>query len=190
MFFSTLGALRVMLAVAAPALCAAAAGAEPLPPAQREVLGWVEYVEFREPRVRLKAKLDTGATTSSLNAMNLRRFKRGGRSWVRFDVLDPDRRGEHVSFAAPIVRMARIRRHDGQFQERPVVYLDMCLGHMQRRRQFTLIDRSDFNYQVLVGRNFLRGYIVVDSAERLQTRPDCDWEEPGAPVAGQKAAPG
>lgn len=152
------------------------------------MLGWVEYVEFEKPRVRLKAKLDTGATTSSLNAMNLRRFRRGGQSWVRFDVLDPDRRGERITFEAPVVRMARIRRHDGQFQERPVVYLKMCLGHVMLRRQFTLIDRSDFNYQVLVGRNFLRGHIVVDSAERLQTRPECVWPEP-LPAEGRPQAP-
>lgn len=177
-----------MLAVAALGLCPPAALADRLPPQEREVLGWVEYVEFEQPRVRLKAKLDTGATTSSLNAMNLRRFRRGGKSWVRFDVLDPDRRGQHITFEAPVVRMARIRRHDGQFQERPVVYLDMCLGHIHQRRQFTLIDRSDFNYQVLVGRNFLRGYIVVDSAERLQTRPECDWPKP-APAEDQPQAP-
>ncbi len=177
-----------MLAVAVLGPCVAAAFADRPSPQEREVLGWVEYVEFEKPRVRLKAKLDTGATTSSLNAMNLRRFRRGGQSWVRFDVLDPDRRGERIAFEAPVVRMARIRRHDGQFQERPVVYLDMCLGHVHLRRQFTLIDRSDFNYQVLVGRNFLRGYIVVDSAERLQTRPECDWPE-AAPAADRPQGP-
>jgi hypothetical protein len=181
-------ALSVVLTVAVLGLCGPAARSDRLPPQEREVLGWVEYVEFDTPRVRLKAKLDTGATTSSLNAMNLRRFRRGGKSWVRFDVLDPDRRGEHITFEAPVVRMARIRRHDGLFQERPVVYLDMCLGHVLLRRQFTLIDRSDFNYQVLVGRNFLRGYIVVDPAERLQTRPQCLWPET-APAEELSQAP-
>lgn len=173
-----------MLPVAAAWLASCAAhAATPVAPGQRELLGWVEYVEFEQPRVRLKAKLDTGATTSSLNAMNLRRFRRGGQSWVRFEVMDPEDRDRRIGIEAPVVRTARIRRHDGQVQQRPVVYLGMCLGRVYQEQQFTLIDRSDFNYQVLVGRNFLRGHIVVDSEERFLSRPGCDW--PATPSSGR-----
>lgn len=178
--------LLVALAGAAAALSAVPAAADALPQ-KREVLGWVEYVEFERPRVRLKAKLDTGATTSSLNAVNLRRFRRGGVSWARFEVLDPEVEGKRFTFEAPVVRTARIRRHDGLIQQRPVVKLAMCLGHVMLVRQFTLIDRSDFNYQVLVGRNFLRGKIVVDSASRFETRPECEW--PDGRVADGAAPP-
>jgi hypothetical protein len=184
----TIRMLQVALAVATLAFSATPAAADALPQ-KREVLGWVEYVEFERPRVRLKAKLDTGATTSSLNAVNLRRFRRGGVSWARFEVLDPDEEGNRFTFESPVVRTARIRRHDGLIQQRPVVKLAMCLGHVMLVRQFTLIDRSDFNYQVLVGRNFLRGHIVVDSAARFQTRPDCEWPDGQVADGGAPPAP-
>lgn len=139
----------------------------------RDILGWVELVEFAEPRVRLKAKLDTGATTSSLNALNIEPFERDGREWVRFEMLDPVERQESILFEAPVVRTARIRRHEGPTQLRVVVEMGMCIGTVWRKRQFTLIDRSDFAYQVLVGRNFLRGHIAVDSDATYLSRPAC-----------------
>ena len=68
---------------------------------------------------------------------------------------------------------ARIRRHGGTPHQRPVVELGMCVGHVHQVAQFTLADRSVFNYQVLVGRNFLKGHIVVDSGSRFETKPKC-----------------
>lgn len=147
----------------------------------RDILGWVEFVEFAEPRLRLKAKLDTGATTSSLNALNQQPFEKDGKPWMRFDMLHPTDREQLITLEAPLVRTARIRRHNGNVQERPVVNLGMCIGDVWRKRQFTLIDRSDFAYQVLVGRNFMRGYIAVDSDETYLSRPRCKQLGDGGP---------
>lgn len=139
-----------------------------------EMLGWVEYVAFADPPLKLKAKLDTGATTSSLNALNIEKFERNGKTWVRFEVLDPDDREQTHVFEAPVTRTVRIRRHEGPPQERYAVEIGMCLGNIWRKREFTLIDRSDFAYQVLVGRNFMRGFIAVDPNERFLSRPRCE----------------
>ena len=57
---------------------------------ERDIFGWVERVVLREAGFELKAKLDTGAETSSLDAVDIRRFKRGGESWVRFTIEDHD----------------------------------------------------------------------------------------------------
>lgn len=138
-----------------------------------DILGWVEFVEFVDPNIRLKAKLDTGATTSSLNALNQKRFKRNGKEWIRFDVEDPDEPENRVTFEAPVVRNVRIRRHNDETQRRPVVKLGMCVGRIYRERQFSLIDRTEFVYQVLVGRNFLRDHALVDSGETFLSDPRC-----------------
>jgi hypothetical protein len=148
----------------------------------RDILGWVEFVEFAEPRLRLKAKLDTGATTSSLNALNQEPFEKDGKPWMRFDMRHPTDRERLITLEAPLVRTARIRRHNSNVQERPVVNLGMCIGDVWRKRQFTLIDRSDFAYQVLVGRNFMRGYIAVDSDETYLSRPRCKQLGDGEPT--------
>jgi hypothetical protein len=170
--------LRVALAAAAALISAlgplsAVADQQDAKARHLDILGWVEFVEFTDPSIRLKAKLDTGATTSSLNALNQKRFKRDGESWIRFDVEDPENPENHVTFEAPIVRHVRIVRHGGETQRRPVVELGMCVGNVYRKRQFSLIDRTEFIYQVLIGRNFLRDHVAVDSGSTYLDEPRC-----------------
>ncbi len=142
-------------------------------PGELEILGYIEKVRFDNPSIELNAKLDSGATTSSLNALNKESFEKDGKEWIRFDVIDPEDEDNLVTFEAPVVRTVRIRRHGGTPHQRPVVELGMCVGHVHQVAQFTLADRSVFNYQVLVGRNFLKGHIVVDSGSRFETKPKC-----------------
>ena len=142
-------------------------------PGELEILGYIEKVRFDNPNIELKAKLDTGATTSSLNAINKEPFEKEGEEWIRFDIIDPEDEDNLIGFEAPVVRTVRIRRHDAAPHVRPVVELGMCVGHVYQVAQFSLADRTDFNYQVLVGRNFLKGHIVVDSGSRYETKPEC-----------------
>jgi len=141
------------------------------------VLGYIEYAHFPEADLQLKAKLDTGATTSSINALNTEAFDKDGDEWMRFDVIDPEDEDNLLRFEAPVVRKVRIKRHSGRPDVRPVVLLDVCVGNARQMTQFSLADRSDFNYQVLIGRNFLKGNIVVDSGTRYTGKPDCTKRE-------------
>ena len=52
------------------------------------IAGWLEYVVLEPWDIKLRAKLDTGAKTSSLHALNIERFIRDGQSWVRFNTED------------------------------------------------------------------------------------------------------
>lgn len=131
------------------------------------VMGYVERVVIHPEGLKLEAKLDTGATTSSLSARDISRFERDGRDWVRFSTLDPET-GEDIVFERQLSRIVRIRRHLGEdTQERPVVKLQVELGGIRHEREFSLIDRSNFEFPVLIGRNYLRDLILVDSAERF-----------------------
>lgn len=154
-------------------LCAPAALAEDGDaPRDREIFGWLEWVAVGERGVRLKAKLDTGATTSSLTAEDIVLFKKDGKRHVRFVVRDEDHDVEE-SFESRLVRYVRIRRHDGATQRRPVIEMGMCLGTVYRKQEFTLVDRSSFVYPVLVGRNFMRGHIIVDPGDTFLQKPSC-----------------
>ncbi|NZA27513.1 ATP-dependent zinc protease [Luteimonas sp. SJ-92] len=159
-----------LLAVAAPAWPAAQQSA--VKAQVKDIFGWVEWVEIGQDRIRLKAKLDTGATTSSLTADDIRVFRRGDRRYVRFDVRN-ERRNIDETIEARLVRRVRIRKHDGTTERRPVVRLGMCLGDTYREQEFTLVDRSAFLYPVLVGRNYMRDHVLVDSGETFTRRPSC-----------------
>ena len=159
---ATIGALA--LALAGPAVASEA-----------EIFGWAEPVILEEAGYRLDAKLDTGADTSSLDAIDIRRFRRKGKSYVRFTVEDHDE-GETVRLERPLLRRVRIKQHAGDSQLRSVVSLTVCLGEHRREVEFSLIDRSQFDYPVLLGRSALAGIAVVDPEATSLSEPACAAE--------------
>lgn len=145
----------------------------------KEMLGWVEWVvltaEGLDGPMRVRAKLDTGAETSSLDATHIRRVRVGKKRYVRFELNDP-RTGEQISLRRPLLRRVRIKQHEGDSQERPVVSLTVCLAGRLQEVEFSLIDRSEFIYPVLLGRKALERYVVVDPELTFLSDPEC--EEP------------
>lgn len=154
------------------ALAAPAALARDTPSDTPDVFGWVEWIELGDERIRKKGKLDSGALTSSLDAREIEEFRRDGRRHVRFELHDRDS-GEVTTLEKRIKRFVRIVRHSGNHQRRPVIEMDLCLGRTLHSVEFTLIDRSNFNYPVLLGRRALDGYALVDSGETFTRDPEC-----------------
>jgi hypothetical protein len=142
---------------------------------EQMILGWIEEVVIGDQGLHLEAKLDTGADTSSIDASRIRRLRRksSGERFVEFMVVDPES-GDEFWFKEPLVRLARIKQHSGSVQERPVVELDICIGSVARRVQFTLVSREHFDYPVLLGREAMEGVIIVDPAMEDTTEPECE----------------
>jgi hypothetical protein len=144
------------------------------PAAARGVYGWVEFAELHldgQP-LKLKAKLDTGARSSSLDATDITPFERDGRRWVRFRV---SRSGlqETLLMEQPVVRYVRIKRHSGPYDRRPVIHLPLCLGDELRTVEVNLTDRGRFIYPLLLGRKALTRLAVVDPARTFVREPRC-----------------
>ena len=143
-------------------------------PVQKDLLGWIEKVVIHPYEFPLHAKLDTGADFCSLGATEIKRFKRGGKSFASFKVRN--RNGAEISMEAPVIRTTRIKRLRGSAQERLVVRLNICLGAHQMEVDVNLIDRSNFSYRMLIGRNFLSGNVIVDSSSTYLSDPVCKAE--------------
>jgi hypothetical protein len=137
--------------------------------------GWVERVRIMEVDFDVPAKLDSGARHSSLSAIDLVEFDRGGQTWVRF--LVRNWRDEHVMIERPVLRTARIKTHSAESQTRPVIELTLCVGSLARSVEVNLVDRENFNYPLLVGRSFLAQGILIDSAKRYVRSPTCGPHE-------------
>jgi len=137
----------------------------------RPVVGLVENVLVGSPGVEFEAKLDTGADISSIDATEITLEKRSGRRWVTFTVLRVD--GERVKLSGPRVRHAYIKQAGGTTHPRPVVLLEICLGSVSRTVEVSLADRRGLDYDVLIGRNFLSGYFVIDPARVYTLAPAC-----------------
>ena len=154
------------------ALTAAAESSDPSAD-RKDIFGWVEPVLVGKSRVELEAKLDTGADTSSMHAAKIRRFRSKDRKlWVEFRLTEQET-GRTIRFKKKLVRYAYIKEHEGPSQKRPVVNMKICLGDHEKDIEVSLVDRSGFQYPILLGRNALEGHVVVDPELRNTARPSC-----------------
>lgn len=158
----------------------------------KTLLGRSEWVGLPSLGTYLKARVDSGANTSSLSASDITRFERDGEDWVRFklalnddDVAVESQRDEWVE--APIVRRVRIVQASGE-DSRPVISLLLTLGPIRETVEFTLNDRSHLDYPVLLGRRFLMDIAVIDVADTyLYDRPEFPGGEPADEAAEDEA---
>ena len=145
-----------------------------VPPAQKKdsahrtnlkIIGAVEPVYILPMQASFAARVDTGAGVSSIDATNIKEFERDGEKWVSFEVQNR-KTGEKNVFEKPLVRNAKIKRAHID-EHRQVVNLDVRFGGQTFNANFTLVNRKDFNYQVLIGRNILNGRAVVDPTRSM-----------------------
>lgn len=145
--------------------------------ANKTLLGRSEWIGLPDVGTYLKARVDSGANTSSLSAREITRFERDGENWVRFklslnedDVVVGEVRDTWIE--APIERRVRVIQVAGE-DSRPVVSLMMTLGPIQEPVEFTLTDRMHLDYPVLLGRRFLMDIAIIDVAETYRhERPE------------------
>lgn len=143
------------------------------------IAGWVEKITLpHAPTNKLapiKAKLDTGAETSSIHAENIKTFKSGGKTWVEFILVLKDSNGKIHRIAMKKVnqRRVKIKNRDGSYDRRPIVELDICFDGRIHSTSFSLADRSKFIYPILLGRKFLEGIAVVDAQTTFLTHAYC-----------------
>jgi hypothetical protein len=137
----------------------------------KEMVGWVEKVRIYPGNLLVEARIDTGADTSSLHCDCINPSERNGEKWVSFVVETSD--GRPVLMEQKVVRMAKIKRHFGEVQERMVIKLGVCLGKTYKEREVTVVDRSGLTYPMLVGRDFLEGEFLVDPSVSNKTEPQC-----------------
>ncbi len=136
------------------------------PPGPRlPVAGWREWVALPELHIRwIKAKVDTGARSSTLHAVDVERFDRDGAPWVRFAVhpYQHDPRTT-VRCEAPLVDERRVRSSAGHEEHRPVVATQLRIGASAYPIELTLTNRDAMGFRMLLGRQALRGRYVVDA---------------------------
>lgn len=137
----------------------------------KEVIGWVENVGVSSSNAIVKAKIDTGADSSSLHCVCITPYERDGEQWVRFTITDVD--DQSVSYEKKILRATKVKRHFGEVQERIVVRMGICIGDQYGETDVSLVDRSGFNYSLLIGRKYLKDKFIVDPGETFMSRPQC-----------------
>ena len=146
----------------------------PSAPVPSRVLGWVEKAVILPGHLVMNAKMDTGALTSSLDAKGLTSFQRDGKDWVRFDVETQDDNDKVISqsFEREIVREVTLRGAGGK-DDRPVVLMKICIGDQIYEEQFTLRDRGEMKYPLLIGRRTIQHLGLIDVTRQFTVEPKC-----------------
>ena len=128
------------------------------------VIGWREWITLPDLGIdRIKAKIDTGARSSSLHAYDIRGFKRGRASWVRFRV-HPVQRNHRVAIEAEarVIGKRTVRTSSGHDSLRWVIETDVLLGGERWPIEMTLTRRDAMGFRMLLGRQAVRGHFLVN----------------------------
>jgi len=139
------------------------------------VIGLRESVALPDLGVAaLRAKIDTGASTSSLHATEVETFERDGETWVRFNAhLGSVVQLRHRRCEAPLVTMKTIKSSNGHAQTRYVIRTPLALGDRVWEVEFTLACRKAMRYRLLLGSKALvHGQLVVNPGLKyVQDKP-------------------
>ncbi len=129
------------------------------------VIGWREWVGLPGFGIeRIKAKVDTGARSSSLHAFDLQEFERAGAKWVRFQVHPVQRsRDRTVEVEAEVLEHRSVRSSSGRASLRPVIVTDVRLMGITWPVELTLASRDEMGFRMLLGREAFRRRFLVDA---------------------------
>jgi hypothetical protein len=131
------------------------------------LIGRKEYVSFPAWDLhRIRAKIDTGAFSSSLDVASYEILEGEEGPVVRLVIALSRRRRERVArVEEPAVGVAKVRNSTGQLQERPVIAPMIRLNGVGRRIRITVTDRSAMRCRMLLGRQAISGLFLVDVSQ-------------------------
>lgn len=139
---------------------------------KKPTIGWREWVALPDLDITsVKAKVDTGARSSSLHAFNVEIVKRKKRTMVRFSVhpIQGDTR-ETVHCEAELVDERWVRSSNGKRELRPTIRTSVSFGGDAWPIDLTLTSRDLMGFRMLLGREAVRRRFLVDAGRSFLTK--------------------
>ena len=130
----------------------------------KPTIGAVEPVRIIPGNFIFDARIDTGATTTSLGVDKMEILTEDGKEWAEITI-------NGVKSKHKVVKSTKIKQHGDESLKRYVIRLRLILGDVSESVEVTLADRSNFEYKLLIGRNFLYERFVVDVSLDHTTTP-------------------
>lgn len=122
---------------------------------------WVALPALDLPKI--KVRVDSGAKTSALHAVNITPFQRNGENWISFDVHPLQFDGRRVvNCEAPVIDRRVIKSSTGTREMRYVINTTLQIGNQAWEIEVTLANRDSMGYRMLLGREAMRGKLLVD----------------------------
>lgn len=135
-------------------------------------VGWREKIELLEfDNSIVKAKMDTGARTSSLHATHISEKEELEKKYVTFRLKTITNGSVKYKFFKCELKEWRIVKNSGGDEEyRPVINTYVKIGAKKMKIEVTLTQRSRMSYDMLIGRTALRKKFLIDSGKSYTTK--------------------
>ncbi len=132
--------------------------------ANKIIVGSEEWCSFPQLRIpTIKARVDSGAKTSSLHAVNITSFKKEGIPWVGFDVHPLQNNGmTTIHCEAPVLDIRKVKSSSGNSEMRFVIKTMLSIANVSWEVEITLTNRDSMGYRMLLGREAMAGKMLVD----------------------------
>ncbi|WP_419213486.1 30S ribosomal protein S6--L-glutamate ligase [Maribacter sp. X9] len=154
------------------------------------IIGSEEWCVFKELGIpAIKARVDSGAKTSSIQATNLKIINKGAQEWVKFEVSPlQENRSIAIECQARLVDRRMVKSSSGISEERLVIKTPVTIGDSIFDIELTLANRDTMEFRMLLGREALNERFIVNPAVsyQLQSFEDKEVNDKYAPYFKEK----
>jgi hypothetical protein len=160
----------------------------------RVLIGWKEWVALPDLGLAsVKAKVDTGARTSSLHAFDVKAYKERGQLKVKFKVHPVQRRSDVIqTCTATVVDHRLVSDSGGHREKRYVIVTTLVIGSLKFPIEMTLANRETMSYRMLIGRSAMHQLLIDPFHSYLLGKPERavkSYKKSGKRGAKKSAAP-
>lgn len=139
-------------------------------PVTKVLIGWREWVALPGIGISsIKAKIDTGARTSALHALDIETYQFQDQLRVRFAVKPHHDAEERILCDTEVVDQRHVRDSGGRSEERLVIRSTIRITDKTWPMEITLTDRSEMRFEMLLGRTAMRGKVQIDPGKSFLT---------------------
>ncbi|WP_366182725.1 30S ribosomal protein S6--L-glutamate ligase [Flavobacterium ovatum] len=132
------------------------------------ILGSEEWCSLPELGIpTIKARVDSGAKTSALHAINIAPFIKNEANWVKFDI-NPIQNNQKtvIHCEAPLIDKRIVKSSSGFREQRYVIQTTIDIGEEKWTIEMTLTNRDSMGYRMLLGREAMSGRVLVDPEQQ------------------------
>ena len=127
----------------------------------KQIVGATEIIEIGAQKLPIRARVDTGAQTSSIHAEDVKIDPGGSPKGKPISFNLVNQQGQSLRIATHVAREIVVKTSEGS-ERRYAVPLTLTFKNTSKTILVTLNDRAHMRYRLLLGRNWLRGDYIVD----------------------------
>lgn len=129
---------------------------------EKILVGRIEWIQIPELKLKFRSRVDTGAKTNSMHAVNIEEVDQQGELFIKFQSVDTE--GKPIELLRKVDTTQRVSNTGGGITKRYVIKEKIKIGNVELETLINLNDRSGMEYRFLIGRNLLLGRFLVDVA--------------------------